>query len=326
MWRGLWAERGIGPGRATVGADLDAGDRRRAGPRATRQLHGPRVEDACARQERRESGRHHQAAHPDPFDRCPGVRLGVAEAVTGDVLIAHERGLEHPDAGEPLHVRHPVPARDDQAKREAVLRRQRLAVHLVGEEQVRSARLGERESALVVLLDVALDAVIQPGERDVDGASQGFRLRQQRRERGPGPRRGSDRAAQPGLADRARFQERPSVARTLECHDGGDRGPVAKLLERQCPRTCDVPVDRQSERSRVDVGDVVVGQEIVQTDRRDVGAERLVRHSVVPRRQIELVDADPCVVSRGPLHRSPSGRRPGYSRWPSRRLGTRDPV
>ena len=48
-----------------------------------------------------------------------------------------------------------------QPQREAVLRRQRRAVHLVGEQHLVAQRLVERQAALVVLLDAALDAAVE---------------------------------------------------------------------------------------------------------------------------------------------------------------------
>ena len=65
------------------------------------------------------------------------------------------------DRAQPLHVRHPVPAGHDQAQRIAVLRRQRLAVHRVGEQHLVAQRIVEREAALVDMLDAALDAAVE---------------------------------------------------------------------------------------------------------------------------------------------------------------------
>ena len=75
-----------------------------------------------------------------------------------------------------------------------MLRRERRAVHPRGEQEVGPQRLVEREAALVVLLLAALQAVVEPLERDVDGAGLEARLLQQGRERRPGPPRRADRA------------------------------------------------------------------------------------------------------------------------------------
>ena len=66
------------------------------------------------------------------------------------------------DSLEPLDVGHAVPARDDEAQRIAVLRGERLAVDLVGEEHLRPERFVDREAPLVRVLDVALDASVEP--------------------------------------------------------------------------------------------------------------------------------------------------------------------
>ena len=58
-------------------------------------------------------------------------------------------------------MRHAVPAGDDQAKREAVLRRERPAVDLVGEHDLVAQRLVELQAACVVVLDLALDAAVE---------------------------------------------------------------------------------------------------------------------------------------------------------------------
>ena len=54
---------------------------------------------------------------------------------------------------EPLHVRHPVPAGNDQPQRIAVLGRQRLPVHRVDEQHLVAERILEREAPFVQMLD-----------------------------------------------------------------------------------------------------------------------------------------------------------------------------
>ena len=73
------------------------------------------------------------------------------------------------DPGEPLHVGHAVPARHHEAERRAVLGRQRHVVHLVGQQDVLSHALLNRQAALVILLDAPLDTVVGSGEDHLDG-------------------------------------------------------------------------------------------------------------------------------------------------------------
>ena len=74
------------------------------------------------------------------------------------------------DRPEPLHVRHPVPPRDDEPEREAVLRRQRLSVHCVREQHLVPQGVLDREAPLVVVLHVTLDTAIEAGEDDLPRA------------------------------------------------------------------------------------------------------------------------------------------------------------
>ena len=94
--------------------------------------------------------------------------VGVAhEPVRVGLLVALELAGDRGDRAQPLHVRHPVPAGDDQPHRETVLRQQRRAVHLVGEQDVFAERLVDAEAPLVVVLDLALDAAVETGEDEV---------------------------------------------------------------------------------------------------------------------------------------------------------------
>jgi hypothetical protein len=85
------------------------------------------------------------------------------------LLVSGERLGDDRDPRQPLDLRHPVPAGDDQAEREAVLGEERAAVHPVGEEDVVAQRLPDRQAALVLLALPAFDAPVEPGEDDLDG-------------------------------------------------------------------------------------------------------------------------------------------------------------
>ncbi len=54
----------------------------------------------------------------------------------------------------------------------------------------------------------------------------------------------------------------------------------------------DEPVDLQPPGLGIDERDVVVDQEVVETYRRDVPPERLERHRVIARGELELLEAD----------------------------------
>ena len=153
---------------AAVHADLDPLDRCPPRPGAALERTGPRPKEAGAREEVRDPGRDHQRARLDPRHRLALLVLGLPQPV-GDVLLPAAEGLvDDGDRPQPLDVRHPVPARDDEPERVAVLRRQRLAVDRPGEQHLVAQRLRDREAALVVLDDAALDAAVEPGEDDLE--------------------------------------------------------------------------------------------------------------------------------------------------------------
>ena len=80
-----------------------------------------------------------------------------------DVVARHEVAavllVPYLDARQPLDVGHAVPPGSDQAHREAVLLRQRDAVHLVAEEVRRIEGVVQRHAAREMLGDLQIDAV-----------------------------------------------------------------------------------------------------------------------------------------------------------------------
>ncbi len=180
-----------------------------------------------------------------------------------------------------------------------MLRRERRPVQLVGEDAPGLDRLGEREASLVALLDLALDAVVEAGEDDVDGGGSRCSLVEQRRELDPAPQPGADGLGQPRLADRTGVEERPAVPRALHRHRELDRGTRAQLVEGEGERALHGAAELEPPARRVDERDVVVDQEVVEPDRRDRPAERFERHRVVPCRKAQLVEADPGVGRDG---------------------------
>jgi hypothetical protein len=111
-----------------------------------------------AREEVGDPGGNHQRAGPHAGDRLAAPAVGVVQPIGDGVLVALEALLDERDRGQALHVLHPVPAGDHEPQRIPVLRRQRRAVHLPGEQAAAGVR--ERQRALVVLGDPALHAAV----------------------------------------------------------------------------------------------------------------------------------------------------------------------
>src|SRR4029078_6892122 len=112
-------------------------------------------------------------------------------------LFALDRLLAAADLREPLDVGHAVPAGHDQPEREAVLRRQRSAVHLVGDEAPPAHGLGDGEAGLAALLELALPPAVEAREHDVDPVAGRTGLLEQLGERDAAPTRGADRRREP---------------------------------------------------------------------------------------------------------------------------------
>src|SRR5918996_3234553 len=282
----------LGPGRAAVGRDVHAHDRGDARPGAT--LHHVLADgyDSRARQELGDPRRDHQRADVDSANRLADLVLIPAEPVGVALLVAVEGLVDHVDAREPLHARHPVPAGNEQPERKAVLRRERHPVHLVREEHVVAERVLERDAARVVLLLAALDAAVEPGEQYLDRAVPDSRLLQQASQRRASPACGPDRLEEPRLAHDVRLNVRAPVAGAL--HGDGDLGggAGAQNVERERQPPLDVPADLESPDACIDTGNVVVRQEVVKADRREVEPHRLERHPVIACRELELLAAD----------------------------------
>ena len=173
-----------------------------------------------------------------------------------------------------------------------MLRRQRLAVQLVGEEHVVTERFGDREAPLEGLLDLALEPAVEAGEQDFHGRGIQPGLLEKRPQRRPAPLARADRLDEPRLAEWTRVEQGPAVAGALHCHPSPNRGPSADVVEREVELTGDESTDPQPPPSRVDARNVVMGEKVVQADRSQRVAEGLERHAVVPRRKLELGQRD----------------------------------
>ncbi len=167
-----------------------------------------------------------------------------------------------------------------------MLRQQRRAVHLVGEQDVLAERLVEPEAPRVVVLDLALDAAVEAGEDEVAGGFRESRLLEDRSERRSGPLGRPDGFAHPRLARSVVRDQRAAVSRALERDRERPRGARAEVGEGERQRLPNEAADLEPPRVRVDVRDVEVDQEVVETGRRDRLAQQLERHAVVSRRQL----------------------------------------
>ena len=259
-----------------------------AGPGAALEDTRARVEVPRAGRKLRSPRRRHQRARQHPAERLSLLVLGLLQSVRMRLLVAGERLPGHADLGQPLHVRHPVPAGHEQPQREPVLRRQRHTVQVVGEQ--RATGIVEREPALEALLLPGLHAAVEAREDDVRPARPG--LVEERPERDAAPAARADRLLQPGLRDDVRLEQRAPVARALHRRDELAGLARAQLVQRQRERPLDVAAELEPPPIRIDERDVVVGEQVVEPDRSDVVAKRLERHSVIPRSELQLFQAD----------------------------------
>ncbi len=285
-------QRGVGPRPPGVGADLDAGDRRPAGPRPPLQSHGAGPHDAGTRHEVGKARGHEQRAGSDAGDRLAGIVGVLAQPVRDRLLEAAERFGDQVYADQPLDVGHAVPAGHHQADRVAVLRRQRCAVHGIGQQHVGTEGLGHRQAALVVLLDTALDAVVGAGEDHLDGGRVGTRDGEDFAERDASPFGGTHGFDQPRLADRARAQPGPAVAGAFQGDPHGARRHRLERVQVEIQRVGDEAAHAQPPGHRVQRRDVVVDEQVVQARRGQLVAQRLQWHAMVAGRQAQLVGAD----------------------------------
>ena len=112
------------------------------------------------------------------------------------------------------------------------------------------------------------------------------------------PARSADRLEQPRLAHDVRLDMRAAVPGALHRHGQLDRRPRAQLVQRERQGPLDEAVDLEPPGRNVDVRDVVVREQVVEPDRREVPAERLERHAVVARGELELLEADDLAHAR----------------------------
>ena len=103
-----------------------------------------------ARDERLELHAGHRSLGPLHLavDHLAAKRAVPARLILAEVLILLRVNLR-----QPLHVGDPVPARHDQSEREALMLRERLAVHQIRQDRFTRERLLAREAAAELLVD-----------------------------------------------------------------------------------------------------------------------------------------------------------------------------
>src|SRR3954447_3428902 len=248
----LRAEPSVVPALPAVDAHLDALDRSEARPGAAANRAPTRLEDALARREVGHSRRDHQRARHHPRHGLALLVLRLADPVAASLLVAAERAVDDFDAVQPLDARHPVPAGDDEPKREAVLRRERLPVHLVRQQHLLAERRVQRKAALVHLPLATLDAAVESAKHDLTCAVAHSGFVEQRPERHPGPVGGPDGFDQPGLAQRSWRQLGAAVSGALERHANRGRLAGAQLGERERQLATHLAPDLEPPRIGVD--------------------------------------------------------------------------
>ena len=158
--------------------------------------------------------------------------------------------------------------------------RQRLAVHLGGEEDLRLHRLVERNRAAEVKPVAVALGVVEATEGGVPGVGGGARRCQDVGQADPGPARVRDRFALPGELVRNRLRRRelaPPVAGALEgCGDLVAR-KAGEIGERKGERLAHGALHFQPERRRVDRRDLAVVAHEEEVVRRHEGPAQLVR-------------------------------------------------
>ena len=174
-----------------------------------------------------------------------------------------------------------------------MLRWQRNAVHLVRQEGIARHDLVDWKAPFVRLFLPTLHAAVEPCEQHLDGAVLHAGFFQQRGNGDTAPARRPDSLEQPRLTDDVRLDVRsPLPAHSIVTATSTD-WPRTQVVERQRLRPFHQAADVEPPCGRVDIRDVVVREEVVQADRREVPAQRLERYAVIPRCELELLEADP---------------------------------
>jgi hypothetical protein len=189
------------------------------------------------------------------------------------------------DVLEPFHGGDAVPVGHDEPEGRAVVSVERLAVHLIGDQDLgfRIGGVGEGQGPLegqVGGVDVLKDrveqvgAVVGAGEADLDARGGRLGLLEHLVQEGAGPASGGDGVVTPWFADRQRSHRQAPVPGAFQRDDPLDRGHGTQVVQRQGPRLVDRATDLEGS---VVGGDREVAADIVELGRGDVALEGLRR-------------------------------------------------
>src|SRR5439155_11040451 len=192
-------------------------------------------------------------------------------------------------------------------------------------------RLLERQTPLELLLELVLDPAVESREEHLDAVVEHLRLLEEEPERCSFPVRGPNRLGEPRLAHGTRCEQRSAVAGAFHRRRPAAGRPRLHVGERELELVADSAAHAEPPGARIDGRDVVVREQVVETDRRHVVAKRLERHAVVARGQLELLarDVDRRREGRGSFVRMScarlddgQGTRPGRAGRLKARFGT----
>src|SRR4051794_39997542 len=294
-------EARVGPRAPAVGAELHPPDPAAARPRAPGDRRASAGHAAQPREELGDAGRGHERPRPLAGDRVAGVAVVALVGVEDGLRDALERLRDGCDRPQPLHRRHAVPVGHHEPQRVPVRRRKRLSVHRVREEGVAGQRVGDRQAALVVVLDALVEPAVRAGEHDLDRVVEQSRLLEHAPQQRARPLGAPDRLLVPRSRDRPRDEVRAAGAGALHHDRHRQRRPSAQVVHRQSERSPDAAVDAQFVSGLVDRGHVEVDEHVVHADRRDRPAERLERDAGVAQREADLLARE--LLTLGDRHR-----------------------
>jgi hypothetical protein len=152
-----------------------------------------------------------------------------------------------------------------------------VAVDRIGKQDFFPHCLRDGQRALVEVLDIILDPAIEARKDHLDGGVSNARLLENCSQRRPGPFRRPNCLLKPWLAQGPGRVERTAVSGAFESHRPADCGSGLQVRKREAERPLDGAADLEPPGVLLQVGDVEVGQQVVETNRRDVVAESLER-------------------------------------------------
>ena len=189
-----------------------------------------------------------------------------------------------------------------------MLRWQRCTIQLIREQSASVDEIRHCKASFVRLLDPTVDSPVGAREQHLDrsvGHSYPFEHRAQLH---TSPLTRPDCFEQPGLARRARLQERPTIARTFHGYGASSGWERPQIVDCELSGAVDQTADAQAPTTRIDHWDVEVNQQVMQTDGCHRISQRLQRHAVIARRQLQFLERN-AHARREVSHRTTIRRR-----------------